>query len=388
MGRATAARTLTARGVVSPPKFDIRLAHAADDAEIRRLLREQALPGEIALSLEREPDAGLAAAIEGDVHQTMIARDGVNGPIIGIASRAERAVFVNGQLTRIGYLGQLRTRLRGRRVTSLLHEGFTFCRTLHDRGDVHAYLTAVVEDNHAARRLLCGLRSPAAPAMQRIGTLVTLVIPRGRRRRGSVGHGIEIRQGSSEWLDEIVACLNRNGRRYQFAPLWTADDLLSTKRTPGLTADDFLVAIVKGRVVACLARWDQRSFKQVVVRGYAPQLSRWRRVINLAAPLSGVPALPEVGSPLEFVYLSHVAVDDDRSEVMRALIREVRHQMPPGVSHMVTAFADGSPLLADASRGAAHRKYRSGLYLAYWPDGRPVVESIDTRLPHPEVAIL
>jgi hypothetical protein len=28
------------------------------------------------------------------------------------------------------------------------------------------------------------------------------------------------------------------------------------------------------------------------------------------------------------------------------------------------------------------------LYLASWPDGHHVVDSIDARLPHPEVAIL
>ena len=67
------------------------------------------------------------------------------------------------------------------------------------------------------------------------------------------------------------------------------------------------------RVVACAALWDQRSFKQVVVRGYSPQLARWRRVINVAGPVFGVPVLPQIGSPLEFVYLSHVAVDDEHA---------------------------------------------------------------------------
>ena len=44
---------------------------------------------------------------------------------------------------------------------------------------------AIVEDNHAARRLLCGLRSPAAPRFVRAARLVTLAIPRapGRRAR-------------------------------------------------------------------------------------------------------------------------------------------------------------------------------------------------------------
>ena len=388
MGRATAARALTPREPLSAPRFDIRLAEAADDVEIRRLLREHALPGDVTLTLEREPDGAIACAIEGDVHQTMVAREPVSGRIAGVAGRAERAVFVNGQVTRLGYLGQLRTNARGHRVASLLDEGFTFCRALHGRGDVSAYLTAIVEDNHAARRVLCGLRSRDAPAFERVGTLVTLAIARGHRRPLPNRKDIEIRRGSIELLDDIVACLNRNGARHQFAPVWTVDDLLSTSRTPGLAPDDFLVAVQGRRIVACAALWDQRGFKQVVIRGYPLQLARWRRVINVAGPLFGIPALPQIGSPLEFVYLSHVAVDDDRTEVIAALVAEARRQLPAGVSHMVTAFAESSPLLAVASEVAPHRTYRSVLYLAYWPDGRYFVDSIDTRLPHPEVAIL
>jgi hypothetical protein len=111
-------------------------------------------------------------------------------------------------------------------------------------------------------------------------------------------------------------------------------------------------------------------------------------VVNLAAPWAGVPALPAVGRQLQFVYLSHVAVDDDRPDVTASLVSEARCRLAADVGYMVTAFAEGSPMLAAAARVARHRAYCSGLYLACWPDGQHVVESIDARPPHPEVAIL
>ncbi len=384
MGRTAAARALSTAGVPPAGRFDVRLASAADDEEVRRLLREHPLPGDVALTFEREPDSAIAAGIEGDVHQTMVARERLGGRIAGIASRAERDVFLNGRPARLGYLGQLRADLRGHRVGALLDEGFAFCRALHEQGNVAAYLTAIVEDNHAARRLLCGLRSPAAPNFVRAGGLVTIAIPRARRQP-RVPLGIEIRPGSVDLLQDIVACLDRNGRRYQFTPRWTVDDLLSDRRTPGLEPGDFLVAIAGGRVAGCAAMWDQREFKQVIVRGYSQQLARWRRVVNLAGPLIDIPTLPAVGRALPFVYLSHVAVDDDRTDVTAALISEARGQLPAGVSHMVTAFPEGSPMLLAAGR---HRTYRSVLYLACWPDGQHIVDSLDTRPAHPEVAIL
>ena len=385
MGRTAAARALSTTGAALARRFDVRVAAAADDEDVRRLLREHALPGDVALTFEREPDSAIAAGIEGDVHQTMVARERAGGRIAGIASRAERDVFLNGRPARLGYLGQLRADLRGHRVGALLDEGFAFCRSLHEQGHVPAYLTAIVEQNHAARRLLCGLRSPSAPRFVRAGGLVTLAIPRARRQRLRVPAGIEIRQGSVELLPDIVACLDRNGRRCQFTPRWTIDDLLSARRTPGLEPRDFLVAIAGGRVTGCAAIWDQRGFKQAIVRGYSQRLARWRRVVNLAGSWLDVPALPAIGRPLPFVYLSHVAIDDDRPDVAAALVSEARRRLPAGVTYMVTAFAEGSPMLLAAGR---HRTYRSVLYLACWPDGQRLVESLDARLPHPEVAIL
>lgn len=388
MGRATVARALTARDRSDESRFDIRLAEPDDDRDIRRLLREYPLPGDVALTFEREPDSALAAGVEGDVHQTIIACEPRTGCIAAVASRSERAVFINGRVTRIGYLGQLRTNLRGRSAAALLDEGFTFCRELHRRGTVSGYLVSIVEQNRAARRLLCGFRSSAAPAFVPVGTLVTLAIPRGRVSGGRGTNGLEIRRGSIEMLEDIVDCLNRNGSRHQFAPVWTIDDLLSSERTPELAPEDFIVVASRGGVVGCAALWDQRSFKQVVVRGYSDRIARWRPWINLAGRLIAVPHLPDVGRALQLVCLSHVAADDDCAGVTAALIADARRRMPSDSTHLVMGFSEGSPLLATASRVARHRAYRSILYLACWPDGLPLIDSLDKRLPHPEVAIL
>jgi hypothetical protein len=52
----------------------VDLATPADDPEIRRLLRDNPMDGEIRVSLEREPNAFLAAAVEGEPHHMVVAR--------------------------------------------------------------------------------------------------------------------------------------------------------------------------------------------------------------------------------------------------------------------------------------------------------------------------
>jgi hypothetical protein len=367
--------------------FAFRLASSEDDPDIRRLLR-MPMPGAIAVSLQREPDASLAASIEGEVHETLIARSRANGELSGMAARSVRTVYINGVAVRLGLLGQLRV-ARGRHaLRTLIDEGFAFCRMRHQQDGAPAYLVSLVADNSAARRLLVERRSPTAPRLTSIGGLDTFVIP-ARRRSPASTESVQVVRGSQAHVSEIVDCLQRNLRRYQLAPYWTAADLQSELTTRGLSIDDFALALADGRVVGCVALWDQRAFKQVVVRRYEPALRRIRPLLNAAARLMGLPRLPPAGERLEFAYLSHVAVDADRPQVLMALVAaQVQESRRRGLEYVITAFPDRHPFHTVIRDEWAWRTYRSGLYLAYWPDGSRFIQSLDGRVAQPEVAIL
>ena len=400
MARRAVASALNAATSASTDRFEISLATPADDMAVRRMLRECPLAGDVSVSLEREPTDRAAAVVEGDVHQMLVARERATGRVAAIASRSVGDAFINGRPARVGYLGQLRVATPFRGSRALLDAGFASCRALHNLGDARVYLVSVVAENHAARRLLLGTRSAFAPRMEQVGRLRTLIVPRRRARdlpgQGDVGircralrsAHIDIRPGSRELLPDIAACLWRNGQRYQFARCWYPADLCSAVRTPGLLPEHFLVAMRGGRIVGCVACWDQRRFKQVVVRGYSPRVARWRPVINFAGRWLGIPSLPEVGQRLEFAYLSHLAVDDDRPEVAIALIAAARHRLPADIEYAVIGLSDDSPLLAVLKGRFRHRAYSSLLYAACWEDGEPVVRALDGRISAPEVAIL
>ena len=401
---ATAAARAELNGADGGPQrppyepFAFRLASRADDPDIRRLLRAP-MPGAIAVSLQREPDASLAASIEGDVHETLIARSHSTGEMSGMAARSVRTVYVNGEAVRLGSLGQLRVANGRHALRTLIDEGFAFCRMRHQQDGAPAYLISLVADNSAARRLLVERRSSTAPRLVSLGGLDTFVIPARRRspaaaeqiqlREGRQGVPVEVVRGSQAHVSEIVGCLQRNLRRYQLAPCWTAADLQSELVTRALSIDDFAVALADGRVVGCVALWDQRAFKQVVVRRYRPVLQRTRPLLNAAARLMGFPRLPRVGERLEFAYLSHVAVDADRPEVLRSLVgAQVEEARRRGLEYVISGFPDRHPFHAVVRDTWAWRTYRSALYLAYWPDGARFIQSLDGRVPQPEAAIL
>jgi hypothetical protein len=361
----------------------IEEATPEDDPELRRLLRDNPMAGEIRVSLEREPNAFLAASVEGQPHRTLVAR--ASDGIVGMGSRATWNAFINGEPCRLGYLSQLRVDRAHRGRKRLLKAGYDLLRSFRGSDEKLFDLTSIVADNEVARRLL-GAGVPGLPKYREIEEWSTLVIPTTSRSKRAARM---IERGAPDLLGEIAACLERNRRRYQFAPRFSETDLRSPERSRGLEPKDFFLALVGSDVVGCVALWDQSGFKQVVVRGYAPRLARWRPWINRLAPLMETPRLPEPGQRLPHAYLSHLAVDGDDPEIFQALVEatyaEARARQ---YIYMVIGLAARHPWRSWLVRRFKPRTYSSVLYAVHWEDGAKAVESLDGRMPHVEVALL
>ncbi|HET9372312.1 MAG TPA: hypothetical protein VFO19_18750 [Vicinamibacterales bacterium] len=388
MAGLAAARELTVARRRAGSRFDLALATAADDADARALLRTSPFDGAIRITLEREPSALAAGSIEGDSHQLIVARERASGDLVAVGARSTRTVTVNGEPCRIGHLGTLRIVPRFRRHRDLLDAGFAFCRRLHDLDPVPFYAASVVSDNTRAMRLLGAMPYASAPAFKPLGPLTTLILRAKSAAKAPRPAGFEWRRGTEAMLPDIAACLQRHARRFQLAPWWTADDLRSPRRTRGLASDHFVVACKAGRVVGCAALWDQRAFKQAVVHGYSPAIARWRRAINIAAPLTGTPILPDAGRRLESAFVSHLAVDDDRTEVYAGLIGEIARMAPADLDALVIGLSPAAPATASLARQFRPRRYESTILLAAWADGDAPRRRVDARPLQPEVAIL
>ncbi|MBM3266420.1 MAG: hypothetical protein FJZ01_02125 [Candidatus Sericytochromatia bacterium] len=360
------------------------LAAPADEPELRRLMRECHLEGEITLAVEREPDFFLGQTIEGPAHQTLVARD-PEGRIAGMGSRSVREVWIDGHPRRMGYLGQLRLEPAYRGLPRIMRSGWKLLRRLHEEGDVPFYLTSISETNAAARRLLeAGL--PGFPTYRPVAELATLVVSTGR---GATVPGTEVTQAEAGDLAEIAELLARYHSAHQFAPIWTAEDLANPERVRGLVPEDFLLVRQAGRLVGCAALWDQRAYKQVRVHGYASHLGRWRPALDLASRMVGLPPLPRPGEPLEMAYLSHLAADREAVEVYLALIGAARARAAGrGLASLALGLSAGSPLLAALRQRLRFIEYRTLLYLVHWEDGAGAASAIGPRLARPEIAVL
>jgi hypothetical protein len=325
----------------------IVLARPHDDASLRRLLRENAVPGRVTLSYEREPNFFAASRVDGERSQTIVAREG--GRVVGLGTRSTHLAYVNGSAQRIGYLSQLRLDRECRGRAHLVFRGYDALRQLHDEcADAPFYVTTLVDGNRQAERLLTSghLR---LPRYQRIESFRTLVL------RTSAIRPIEPSPGSRQ---DIRSHLAGHSPRWQFCRIW--DDV---------EPDDFVVSSD-----GCLAVWDQSAFKQVVVRGYAPPLNLFRRLLGL----------PRVGDPLRMAFLSHLAVASGAALVH--LIRAAAtHARARRLDYLILGLSARSPLLDAVRRAFAPREYGSTVYAVYWGGTRP---DLDDRPCHLEAATL
>jgi hypothetical protein len=330
--------------------------------------------GRIRLSLEREPSFFRAASLEGDPHHTAVARPRPDAEPIAMCSRSVRERYVNGDVQRVGYLSQLRVVPAWRpRNRSLLRCGFEWLAGTRRPDEASFDLSTIVADNRPARRLLTA-RLPGLPVYTEADQIHTLLLP---VRNAATARIDEVERGSPRRWDLILACLDRFGRRHQYAPRWTGRAIEAC----GLVASDFLVLRRHGQVAGCLAIWDQRAFKQAVVRGYHHALACLRPFLNLFGA-----GLPSPGNALPLAFLSHLAVDEDDPSVFAPLVSAALTQAHRAsrVRWLALGLSAGHSLLTVARRFKPS-EYVSVLYTVHQEEPRFVA---DDRVPHVEIALL
>ncbi|HEY1661059.1 MAG TPA: hypothetical protein VGI03_01455 [Verrucomicrobiae bacterium] len=393
MARTTIDSQLTAR---RRSRVRFELATDNDDAEIRRLLRENPMPGQIALSPEREPDYFADANLFGGEKQTIIAREA--GRIVCMGNCAVQSRMINGQPRRVGYLGGLRLDGNSAGRFDIVRRGYEFFRELQADTPADFYFTSIAADNARARNFL-ERDLPGMPAYRFLADFVTLLVPVPRNLRNlkrfseratktKTLDGLNCISGSKEYVVELISCLNKFAKQTQLAAFWTESDLHSLKKL-GLSLADFHLILEDDKIIACAALWDQRCFKQIVIRGYSRKISLAGPWVNLAAKLFGTSRLPPVNSALAFALLSPLAAPADKPQLLLALVESaLAVAAERGLEFLTLGFAAGDARLEMMRNHFRCREYHTRLYRVLWSDMNPTEVVFDDQPFLPEVSLL
>jgi hypothetical protein len=378
----------------SAVKFTV--ATAEDDPAIRRLLRENPMSGEISVSFEHEPDYFHGVQVAGAEDQTILAFQ--DGRLVCLGRCSIRDRYINGKIHRIGYLSDLRldSSVRGR--FDIVRRGYQFFRELQHDHPTNFYFTSITSDNFRSIRLLeRGL--PGMPLYQPLADFVTLLIPvphnlkklerlTERTRASLKVRGIEVVSGSNRYVHQLVEFLNSQAGRCHLTAKWDEEKLRSLWQN-GLTLSDFQVLIDAGKVKGCAALWDQRSFKQIVIRGYSRRLSFVLPLLNWGASLFGSPRLPAVGSTLAHGFLSPLAVAPEEVQCLPALVElSFLAAASRGLEFLTLGFSANDPRLAIVRKKFGCREYKSRFFQVRWRDQNLEEPVLNNDLIFPEVALL
>lgn len=341
------------------------------------------MPGAISISLEREPEFFADARQPGETRQTIVARE--NGRIVCIGTCTVRLRYVNGAPRRVGYLGGLRLAADCAGRFDILRRGYACFRELQAAAPADYYFTTIAADNQRARRLLERNRR-GLPAYEFIGEFVTLLLsakPNSAFRAAAAP--TPTRFAAANGVPQFVTASNQHNRAFQLAAHWTETQLLALAPL-GLHLEDFCGG-GNGESSAVAALWDQRGFRQTVIRGYSPRLAFVRPAYNLRARLTHRPQLPAPGTILS-IATTPAFTAAQPGDVHNLTVQLLAAANRRGIKLLSLGFAPDDPRLNPVRRHFRCREYRSRMYLVRWPGLGGAAAELDGRILSPEVALL
>ncbi|HEY7419639.1 MAG TPA: hypothetical protein VH593_30950 [Ktedonobacteraceae bacterium] len=363
-------------------RFEFCLATEADDDELRLLLRQIAMPGNITLSFLREPSFFLAEQAGSITSQVIICKDHQQGQLVGMGSRSIRCVYINGKPARIGYLSMLRGIPQARGNIGLAR-GYRYLQTLHADGSVPYYFTTILDGNAEARALLTSGRA-GLPHYKPVARLITYLIPLTKKRRGEKVNPA-MSKVERDYLPNAVAFLQKWNSHYQFAPVYTLQDMLGQSRLlPYFSWENLYVYREHDTCIGTLGVWDQQAFKQTVVTAYSRKMQFMRPLYNLLAPIRRTPRLPQTGANINILYTAFLSGST-------SVFAELLHQVcidwsDKGYDYLSVGLCTDNDLSSVVSRYAT-QQISSTLYIVYWQNDGILLP--ETNVPaHLEVSTL
>jgi hypothetical protein len=378
------------------PAIRFALAMLEDDSEIRRLLKDNPLRGAISLSFEREPGYFHGANIAGADDKTILAFE--KGRLVCMGRCSLRDRYINGEICRVGYLSDLRLDFSARGRFDILRRGYQFFRELDFDHPADFYFTSITEDNFRSIRFL-ERNLPGMPRYEPLADFVTLLIPVPRQTQKLKklnerallrlkSTNIKIMSGSDCHGRVLVDFFNSHAKQFNLATVWSEEKFFLLQRH-GLGLSDFTIFVRAGEITGCATVWDQRSFRQTIVRGYSRSLSLVRPLLNLGSNLFGSSPLPPVGAVLAHAFLSPLTVAlDDKQGLLAIVESSLLTAANRGMEFLALGFAANDPRLVTVRNHFHCREYRNRLFQVRWRNENSPRMIQNGNLIFPEVALL
>lgn len=311
--------------------------------------------GELVLSTQREPDFFALYEMQKATAYTYVGDD-ARGGLVGMASALVRDGWLDGEATRVGYLGDLRVRFdRGRHFGRFFGE---FFEALCEETKCSAYVTSILSSNRAAMNALTkrSARRPRQPHYARLNSIDAVSVQLTRAH--SPSSAVKVRSATSADLPQLIDVLGAAHRTRAFGYRYDEGEFEHRlAHWPGFSLDETLLAVDGDeRIIGVCTLWDPSLVKRYRVHAYGGSMKWVKRGFNVMASLARWPKLPEPGGEFRYAYLSNLWVRDDSPATFRALLEHAYARLQPKGFHFFTFQLDEADPLESALRGFMVRK--------------------------------
>ncbi|MCB9025276.1 MAG: hypothetical protein H6625_03090 [Bdellovibrionaceae bacterium] len=132
-----------------------------------------------------------------------------------------------------------------------------------------------------------------------------------------------------------------------------------------LKIEDFLLAKDgNGSIVGCTALWNSHAHEQFIAVKYDSMSLTLKEMLHLYSYFSSARRLPDVGTPLNFYYLSYLLADN--SDIFYSLCHKAYHSVPK-THFLVYPHFEGS-LMSQPARSFISSNIKAGLYCLLDPE--------------------
>lgn len=297
-------------------KFIHRLDESHDSEILQFFNRVGTAKGRFRLLMKRAPRYFDLLRHRGGQFVAFALRDRL-GHLAGTGTASSTPAYINSQIGHCVYMCDLRIDCRDREVAQEWKQTFGLflrdARRLPEMGERAKFITAVIEGNERARRVV----EDQSYAGQRLVTLapysmVTLLFKKPWARKKTIAFRVE-KVSDFQELEiflHSVHCEQALGNCFA-APQYELRRRLQEWKNFSL--EDFLVVRDEhGKIIAATALWNPNHCKQTIVEGPG-----WTKAFNFFARLL---SLPQFGLPLEIVYFTHLSFSWDLSLEQKQII--------------------------------------------------------------------
>ncbi|MFP4557287.1 MAG: hypothetical protein ACLFNU_10480 [Bacteroidales bacterium] len=336
--------------------MDFRFALISDDEQIRQLIREIPLEGEIKLRYQYEPSYFAVSAIQGSPNQTIVGV--VNGRVMAVASWNLQKVFVKGKSCNAGYLSNVRVHPSVRSGFSLI-KGLKFLEEFVKKQETDFHFATLIDSNSLTRSLFASGRS-SLPKFYNQGRVFTYSIPLQKRKRNPRrDKGLNVVKASHEHKNEIIAFLKGEGAKTDFFP-FIDDDCYSIEIFRQLS---FYIALDNSNsIIGVCSVGDFTSFKQHVLEGFTLRFRLVVFLLSLLLKIMGAHSIPKKGQKVLMLYAGFTVVKNHDAHVFKSLLSRVFYEYSGTGFHYITlALHENNPFI-DAMKKFTKICYTSRLY--------------------------